>query len=156
MTKEQEILGTDTETPLVVVIMQGPPGSGKSTRAAQVAKEFGDNVTICSTDDQFIGPDGVYTFDPSKLFQNHLANQRKVEKELKAGRNVIVDNTNLVARDAKAYIDLAKKYGAKVRVERCTGKYQNVHGVPADKVEQMRGRMQDLTPLIPADLRYKK
>ncbi len=155
MSKEQEILTAPAEAPLILVLMQGPPGSGKSTRAALVAKEIGPNVTICSTDDQFI-VDGVYTFDPSKLFQNHLANQRKVEKELKAGRNVIVDNTNLVARDAKAYIDLAKKYGAKIRVERCTGKYQNIHGVPSDKVEQMRSKMQDLTPLIPADLRWRK
>lgn len=154
MTKDQEILDAPASAPLVVVIMQGAPGSGKSTRAAQVAKELG-GATICSTDDQFI-VDGVYTFDPSKLFQNHLANQRKAGKELAAGRSVVIDNTNLVARDAKAYIDLAIKYGAKVRVERCTGQYQNVHGVPADKVAQMRGKMQDITAAIPHDLRWRK
>jgi hypothetical protein len=93
--------------------MRGLPGSGKSTRAAQVAAEAraaagtthsssrvgaGDPVvSIHSTDSYFCNPvSGEYVFNAELLSANHQKNLDAHCASLAAGvGTVIVDNTNL-------------------------------------------------------------
>ena len=62
--------------------------------------------------------------------------------------SVIVDNTNTKLREFKRYIDCAEKYGYKLQVIRlmidpAVAAKRNVHGVPAEKVQEMQDRFQD-------------
>jgi hypothetical protein len=95
----------------VVYIMRGLPGSGKSTRAAQIAAEARaaagassssssssvEPVAIHSTDNYFIDPvSGVYVFNVEMLPVNHQKNLDAFCASLAAGvGTVIVDNTNM-------------------------------------------------------------
>lgn len=76
-----------------LVIMVGPPASGKSSFAKD---------TLVSHGYMWINRDTLNT--PAKCL-------RATEEAMKAGKNVVIDNTN-PSRSARAdYIDLAKEEG---------------------------------------------
>lgn len=59
-------------------------------------------------------------FDHERIALSYFDNSRKKEQEyvercLSQGKNVVIDDTNLTAAIRKQHIDIAKKYGAKVR-----------------------------------------
>jgi predicted kinase len=122
--------------------MQGASGSGKSTKAEELAVEL--DAVIYSTDDIF-AESGTYIFNPKLLGVNHKKNLDRTIEALKAGKNVIVDNTNTQRWECKGYVEAALELGVEVRFHRCVGNYQNIHGVPSYKVQQMRDRLEDLT-----------
>jgi predicted kinase len=104
-----------------LIIMIGIPGSGKSTQAAtlkSVYERSGFAVSIRSTDDLFM-KDGKYCFDRNLLGKNHGMNKTLAENDCRNGVNVvIIDNTNINARDRKVYEDIANKHGYEVEVVR--------------------------------------
>jgi predicted kinase len=126
----------------LLILMQGPPGSGKTTTAEELRKTFG-GVRI-SADDYFMD-NGQYMFDRAQLPDAHahcraLAEQwMLVEVPL-----LILDNTNLHRGQVAWYKDRALLYGYTVAVIRCHGRYPNVHKVPSEVVEKMRNKMEDL------------
>jgi adenylate kinase family enzyme len=126
----------------LLVIMQGHSGSGKSTLAKQIAKVI--DAEIFSTDDLFV-ENGVYKFDASKLGLFHKKNLENCIAAMKKGVNVICDNTNTRQWEAKGYVQVAIDLGFNVKFVRAIGNFQNVHGVPNDKVDQMRNRLEELT-----------
>lgn len=96
----------------VVIIMRGLPGSGKSTRAAELAeaaklaavaaaggpeRAAAAAFVIHSTDSYFIDPtSGVYVFNPELLGINHQKNFDAYCASLAEHiGTVIVDNTNI-------------------------------------------------------------
>jgi predicted kinase len=97
-----------------VVIMRGLPGSGKTTRARELAPEY--DAVIVSADDFFV-TDGVYNFDPSELPEAHAQCQARALKALRAGRSVVVDNTNTQRWEMEPYLTLAALFGAEVWIE---------------------------------------
>lgn len=126
----------------MLTLMQGASGSGKSTIAKELAAQTG--AIIYSTDELFI-VNGEYKFNPKMLGVNHKKNFERTVEALKTGKSVIVDNTNTQCWECKPYVEAALQYGHEVKFVRCEGRYQNVHDVPNDKVEQMRCRLEDLT-----------
>jgi len=59
-------------------------------------------------------------FDHERIALSYFDNDRKKEQEyiekcLSQGKNVVIDDTNLTMTIRKQHIDLARKYGAKVR-----------------------------------------
>lgn len=96
----------------------------------------------CFEADMWFSRNGEYKFDPSQLYQAHMWCQNKVKTALVSGENVVVANTNVKLRDMLFYIDTAKALAIPFRVIRLTTQFQNVHGVPAEKVRQMREGMQ--------------
>lgn len=140
----------------ILLLMQGHSGSGKSTLAEQFKKWFvasGQDTVILSTDDQF-KVDGVYKFDPSKLGAYHAINQKLTVAALEDGKTVIVDNTNTCCWEAKPYVEAAQRLGISVFFHRADGNFQNLHGVPADKVEAMKKRLESLS--VEACLAWEK
>jgi predicted kinase len=104
-----------------LTIMQGIPGSGKST----VAKALADKTEaiIFSTDDFWYqrGPNPLsYDYDPALSGNAHRWNQRRTAQEMAAddGGNIIIDNTNIKARDIRPYLSLAEIFEYEVQVVR--------------------------------------
>jgi predicted kinase len=117
----------------------GPSGSGKSTFAKKLMteKEIKFNFEADTwMKDKF----GIYHFDPKNLNYCHRQCQIYTEKVMEGGQDVIVSNTSLTKKEAKPYIDLAKKYDYAVEIHHMTGRFQNTHDVPDCKVEEMRNK----------------
>lgn len=127
-----------------VIILRAVSGSGKSTFAEYLNSLSNSKAIICTADDFFIGSDGVYRFDLSKLGQAHLECKKKFEDALqKDFELVICANTNTKGQDVNFYIDKAKEYGYTVfsLVVENRHNNNNIHNVP---VETLSRQEQDL------------
>jgi predicted kinase len=124
-----------------LIIMRGLPGSGKTRKAKEIAAITG--ALICSADDFFVGPDGVYRYDRTKQGLAHVVCQRTCEYWMqKCFSPVIVDNTNTKKSAFQPYVSLAERYGyevefVEIKCETRIAAARNQHGVPVDVVEKM-------------------
>lgn len=128
-------------------IVRGLPGSGKSTFAEALV---GSDFLVCEADKYFI-VDGEYKFDGTKIKQAHEWCRNRVETYMKDSlvndqfyREIAVSNTFTQEWEMEAYYKLAEQYGYMVFsiiVENRHGGV-NQHGVPADKLEQMKNRFE--------------
>ena len=124
----------------VLYIIRGVSGSGKT--------EFANTLrcAVYSADDFFVDPeDMIYKFDASKLPEAHKNCQDCVESAMSFGdERIAVANTFTREWEMAHYFDLAKSYGytvfSLVVENRHGGK--NSHGVPEDKVQEMRDRFE--------------
>ena len=133
------------------IILCGASGSGKSTWASTNHPD----AIVVSADHYFIGDDGVYRFDPTKLGDAHGSCLRHFVKfaQSMTTDTVIVDNTNTTLVEIAPYVAVARAYGVEpeIRVWHTwpvagTEDYErivrrNTHGVPVEAVTAMRGRL---------------
>lgn len=133
-----------------LIIVRGAMGSGKSTFANKLTNKlirFGYKPTdIChfEADQFFMDEYGNYNFVPTKLWLAHKQCLEKTKKCLLRDKIVIVANTFATKKEMKPYMDFADENDIPVEVYRCTGEYQNVHGVPDDVVVAKRKQMEDV------------
>ena len=133
-----------------LIIVRGAMGSGKSTFANKLTNKlirFGYKPTdIChfEADQFFMDEYGNYNFVPTKLWLAHKQCLEKTKKCLLRDKIVIVANTFATKKEMKPYMDFAEENDIPVEVYRCTGEYQNVHGVPDDVVVAKRKQMEDV------------
>jgi len=119
----------------------GPSGSGKTTFANKIKKE--KNIANHFEADQWmVDLYGNYFFNPKRLGYCHRECQKSTEDSMQRREDVIVSNTTLTKKEAKPYIDLSKKYGYNVEIHHMTGEFQNEHGVPDWKIEEMKNKRQ--------------
>ena len=124
-----------------VVILCGASGSGKSTWAS---KHHPDAIVV-SADHYFIGGDGVYRFDPSKLGAAFGACHRAFTEYIQTGTApvVVVDNTNTTLVEIAPFVAVARAYGIEPEIRAWVGSppehalTRNTHGVPAETVTAM-------------------
>lgn len=123
-------------------LIKGCPGAGKSNLADIL--HFQKVVDVVLEADQcFVDPKtGVSEFNPKLLHQAHSTCQEGTQQYLEKGLNVAVSNTSTTEKEVEVYRKIAEECNAKfvsIIVEnRRDGK--NLHGVPEDKVQQMRDR----------------
>ena len=117
-----------------LVLIRGLPGSGKSTMARAMTG------FVHLEADMHMMINGVYQYDASKVADSHNQCKALVREALGTGHNVVVSNTFSRASEMADYIAIAKGLGVSVRVVEATGRWPNVHGVPQDRIEQMRRR----------------
>lgn len=122
-------------------IIRGVPGSGKTTLANRMY-EFGMIDDFFEADQFMVDSLGQYKFDAKRLKFCHEKCQRETRSELSKGLNVAVSNTFTRKWEMQPYLDMAKEFDAQVTVIACQGEFENVHGVPVDKVRQMRDRFE--------------
>ncbi len=148
-------------------IMRGFPGCGKSFRASEVAG--GDLKNIFSADNYFM-KDGVYTFDTEKLWLAHKQCRALSFAAMQSGQEtVVIDNTNVKARDFKPYVMEGVRNGYHVSLAYPTSEWwlrterllknkednwdrllpvadllaaKNVHGVPREVIISMMEKWQ--------------
>ncbi|XP_077666186.1 NEDD4-binding protein 2-like 1 isoform X2 [Eretmochelys imbricata] len=136
-------------------LLRGLPGSGKTTRARQLKREF-PGAVILSTDDFFFTEDGTYVFSPDCLDEAHLWNQKRAHKAMKNGKSpVIIDNTNIHAWEMKPYVIMARENNYEVIFQEPDTHWKfnvrelarrNNHGVPREKIQRMKDQYEhDIT-----------
>ena len=118
-------------------IVRGVPGAGKNTFAESFCNK------VVSADDYF-GVGDEYKFDATKLKAAHRYSQGKVESIMQTDSDVAVANTFTREWEMEAYYDLAEKYGYRVFSVIVENRHcgVNKHGVPGNKVHQMRERFE--------------
>ena len=121
-------------------IVRGIPGSGKSTFAQSL------DCPVFEADQYFIDSEtGEYKFDGSKIKLAHNWCKLRVEQSMEDdSQKIAVSNTFTQEWEMDAYYELAKQYGYRVFsliVENRHGGV-NEHGVPEDKLEQMKTRFE--------------
>jgi predicted kinase len=121
-------------------LLRGLPGSGKSTLAKSLGGEYYE------ADMYFIrGLNDVYQFDASKLKDAHEWCQMIVQASMFFNKErIVVSNTFTQEWEMQPYYDLAEKYGYRVYSLVVENRHEGVneHGVPADKLEQMKQRFE--------------
>ena len=117
------------------VLFRGPPGSGKSTSAKIL---FPKHQLVEA--DQYFYIGNSYHFDPNMLSEAHSWCLWKFKTCVEKGVPVVVANTFTRAWELQGYFQIVPD----LTVIRCNGYFGNIHGVPEDKVEQMRNRMVDI------------
>ena len=156
---------------MIVRIMRGLPGSGKSYFGEHVLPGIvGLEATIVSAD-HFFMKDGVYSFNPKQLAIAHKVCRQKFLQALLDARDaqdvvngttgesepealIVVDNTNTMPTEIAFYYDLATLFTKDVEIltieppsimERKDWLKQcfekNQHGVPMKSIEAMADRM---------------
>ena len=95
--------------------MSGLPGSGKSTVAEQLATDLGCAVISVDTIERSLHEVGVDASQPIGLAAYAVAN-RLVDVQLGLGHTVIADAVNHHPDARQAWIDLATKHGAEIRI----------------------------------------
>lgn len=131
----------------MLVLFIGVPGTGKTTLAKRlrdymISLDCENKTTIHEADHFFETPDGNYKFNPEDLPKAHNMCQELTDKDLEAGKNVIVCNTSLRAWERKPYIDMARKHKTGLYIVILDKVFGNVHGVPMDKVEAMKAKFE--------------
>ncbi|XP_023375384.1 NEDD4-binding protein 2 isoform X2 [Otolemur garnettii] len=130
---------------LVLVLLRGLPGSGKSF-LARTLQEDNPSGVILSTDDYFY-INGQYQFDVKYLGEAHEWNQNRAREAFeKTISPIIIDNTNLQAWEMKPYVALSQKHKYKVlfREPDTWWKFKpkelarrNIHGISKEKITRM-------------------
>jgi len=126
----------------MLYLVRGLPGSGKST----FSKTLG-GIHI-EADQYFVDVEGNYNFDGSKIKLAHEYCRTQTEAWMKTDgdqvnvNKIIVSNTFTQEWEMEPYFELAKTYGYKVFsiIVENRHKGTNVHGVPEEKIEQMKNR----------------
>ena len=121
----------------VLYIVRGIPGSGKSTFAKTLGGQHYE------ADMFFINENGEYNFDVTKIKDAHKWCQSFVETNMVLEYpKIVVSNTFTQEWEMEPYFKLAKEYGYTVFTIVVENRHGGVnqHGVPEDKLEQMRNR----------------
>jgi predicted kinase len=131
----------------ILTLVRGLPGSGKSTFANLITNKF----SICEADLFFYDKEGNYNFDGSRLKLAHVWCFNQVRTRMEDNKlnpqfypEIVVSNTFTQEWEMEKYYELAEEYGYKVFsiiVENRHGGV-NQHGVPAEKIEQMKNRFE--------------
>jgi predicted kinase len=119
-------------------LLRGLPGSGKSTLARSLG---GMHMEA----DKYFMSSGKYEFDASQLRDAHNWCQNAVRVGMETqGQKIVVSNTFTQEWEMDPYYKLAEQYGYRVHSLVVENRHEGVneHGVPADKLEQMKNRFE--------------
>lgn len=130
-----------------VIFIRGISGSGKSTLAYTLKEELMEEYVssiVLEADDYFM-KDGVYTFDGELIGKAHEDCVKRMVDNFKKFDVVIVANTFTRAWELENYtLELKKLTDKEPLILRCTGEFENTHGVPKEVVKGMKERFESI------------
>jgi predicted kinase len=126
---------------MVLILIRGIPGSGKTTFAKALLKRI--NAYFYEADMFFMTESG-YRFEASKLNLAHHFCFNNTKNALANNSNCIVANTFSTLSEIEPYLNLGKEYNARIVIYRMTGHYQNVHSVPEKTIMKIQNRFIDM------------
>lgn len=129
----------------IFYFVYGVPGSGKSTYVEKELKTKYKDLQHFEADMFFYDKNGIYQFNPKKLGLAHMWCQTKFIEAMKNGFPVCVSNTSLTPKERRVYFMNACAHNYEIHVHYCNGGFQNVHGVPEEKVEKMKNKLVPIT-----------
>lgn len=121
----------------ILYIIRGIPGSGKSTLADKMAI---DAKTNYSENDNFLyNEKGEYEWSQERLSRAIDMTYDEVYLKVLRGDPVII-TTGVYARwrAMRDFVELGQKNDYKIHVIECKGEYQNIHGVTAERLDEMK------------------
>jgi len=139
-------MDTNIEKQGDLILLRGVPGSGKTTLANVILQQPNNNPQeILSADDFFESDNGEYNFDPTKLREAHNYCQFRCSERMRQQKaRIVVANTFTQEWEMDEYFKMAERYNYRVHtliVENRHGN-ENIHGVPENKLQQMKDRFQ--------------
>jgi hypothetical protein len=113
-----------------------------------LAKQLGGSHF--ETDKYFIGENGEYNFDGSKLKEAHqwcqdsVVNAMVLNHTTGEHETIVISNTFTQEWEMKPYMDIAKEWGYRVFTIIVENRHGGVnqHGVPDEKLQQMKDRFE--------------
>jgi len=139
-------MDTNIEKQGDLILLRGVPGSGKTTLANVILQQSNNNPQeILSADDFFESDNGEYNFDPTKIREAHNYCQFRCSERMRQQKaRIVVANTFTQEWEMDEYFKMAERYNYRVHtliVENRHGN-ENIHGVPENKLQQMKDRFQ--------------
>lgn len=129
-----------------LILLRGLPGSGKSSLGEVILHCPGSNTPdVLSADNFFIDDKGNYNFDATKLKHAHNDCQLKCAERMKLEiSRIVVANTFTEKWEMDTYYEMAERYKYRVHTVVVENRHEskNVHGVPDEKLEQMKNRFE--------------
>lgn len=126
-------------------IIRGAPGSGKSELALKIAPaaNYSADLYFEKLAHQYASTyEQVWT--PDKLAEAHQFCQDRTRQAMTAGiRKVAVANTFRKRWEIEPYAKMAREFGYLLNVIRLENDFGNIHGVPEDRVAQIRSELED-------------
>lgn len=119
-----------------LILVRGIPGSGKSTYARSLGIDHFEA-------DMYFEKFHNGTFVPAEIKKAHEWCQKHTLGSMLLNRDVVVSNTFVRKWEMEFYLTAAKTLGVEVEIVVCRGNFQNVHGVPPEKVAQMAERFEE-------------
>lgn len=115
-----------------LILIRGPPGSGKSTAATFFIKK---GFRSMCTDDYFTVYNSQtkqkeYQFDESKLGEYHKRCLEQTKTLLRCGNNVVVHNTFRTKEEIQPYLNAANLLGVDVMVLRMASQFKSTKDIP--------------------------
>jgi predicted kinase len=126
-----------------LILLRGLPGSGKTTLAHVLSEE--GKYPVFSVDDYFTDENGHYEF---RFQENHVAYKQcefGVKEAMQQGaRIIILHNTFTMEWEMEPYFKLAAEHGYRLHVLTVENRHgsANVHDIPEDHIQRMRGKYQ--------------
>jgi len=120
-------------------IVRGIPGSGKST----LARSLGG--IHFEADMFFLDGNSDYKFDITQIKEAHQWCKNSIKGAMKSGQTrVVVSNTFTQDWEIEPYLEMAKEYEYRVFTLVVENRHggKNVHNVPDDIIEKMKGRFE--------------
>jgi predicted kinase len=124
-----------------LILIRGIPGSGKSTMAKAMVE--GTQARHIEADMYFVDPHtGKYEWDGMRIGHAHEWCIDRAGLYLRSNVDVVVSNTFTRLKEMRPYFELAKVLGVQVNVLLAQGAFQNIHGVPAHVLKNMKDRFE--------------
>lgn len=125
-----------------LTLIRGLPGSGKSTLAKHIVESEHDTFHF-EADMYHCNKNGEYNYNPDKRIEAHEWCQSRTKSALDCGFNAVVSNTFTTGQEIAPYLDIADDTNSTLRIVKCIGEYESVHGVPDDVIDKMADRWED-------------
>lgn len=115
---------------MVLTIIRGLPGSGKSTKAAALGCFHVESDMYCIHN-------GIYKWAEDTVLGSLDFRYKMVDNAMKFGCDIVVTGTFPTISELSVFVDLGKSYGYTVNVCKCVGSYVSLHKPPLNFIKKL-------------------